>query len=283
MTEPNLHGTHVDSGAQPTGCSGIAKAVQVPLGVVQGSPFCHVLAEVVQKRGASEPARFERRGEHEQAVLGVMFREECNDLLSQWHGALLPVLGQETVLWFSAHVQSPAGKVEIGPLEGLELPATECRCKCDGEENPLPLIACTKKPLQFALAICNWTFAESRQPGNFLDGVLDFQPVEKIVQDHPVGIERRSRVKTFGLAPSEELLDVLSRNLADIRLGRNKLSEDAEDMIVFLPGELFAESFDVGEKLGNRIGERKFGLRLINNLYACLFGLKFQALSALCL
>jgi hypothetical protein len=92
-----------------------------------------------------------------------------------------------------------------------------------------------------------------------------------------------SRVKTFGLAPSEELLDVLSRNLANIRLGRNKLIEDAEDMIVFLPGELFAECFDVGEKLGNCIAERKFGLRLINNLYACLFGLECQALSALCL
>jgi hypothetical protein len=48
MPQPRLHGPHVDPGAEPAGCRGVAKAVEVPFFRIEARESRDLLATVVE-------------------------------------------------------------------------------------------------------------------------------------------------------------------------------------------------------------------------------------------
>src|SRR6185437_4152448 len=135
------------------------------------------------------------------------------------------------VVRLGANVQTPMREVKVWPLERLEFaPAKSCRER-HGEERLFPEVAHAEKPLEVVLAIGDRTFAELGEFGNFLDWVIDLEPSEEVVQDHPVGVERGARVATFGFAPGQKPFDVLWRDLAGVRFGGGVFREEIQDVV----------------------------------------------------
>jgi len=97
---------------------------------------------------------------------------------------------------------------------------------------PFPPVAHAEKPPKFGLRVGDWTFAQLRQLGDFLDGVVDLEAIEKVVQDDAVGVERGARVEALGLSPGEERLHVLGRDLPGIGLGGDVVLEEFKYVLV---------------------------------------------------
>ena len=68
------------------------------------------------------------------------------------------------------------------------------------------------------------------------------------MQDDAVRVEGGAGVEALGLAPGEEILDVLGRDMPGIGLGGRVFGEELEDGLVFLVGERLAEGLDIVEK-----------------------------------
>jgi hypothetical protein len=65
------------------------------------------------------------------------------------------------------------------------------------------------------------------------------------------------------LAPCEESFDVFGGDVAGIRFGGGVFGEEIQDVVVLLPGELFAEGLDVLQEALNGFGEGKLGFGFV--------------------
>ena len=103
-------------------------------------------------------------------------------------------------------------------------------------------------------------FTKLGEARHILNRVPEVEAIEKIVQDHPICIERRSRVEPFRFAPREKALDIASGDRLHIGLRRNVLRKQVQNVIVFLRRGL-AESPDVFEEFFDRLLERDSRVR----------------------
>src|SRR5713226_138021 len=102
-----------------------------------------------------------------------VFAQDFGHFLGERNRALLPIFRQKSVLGFCSNVGAPMCKIQVRPMERLELPATKSSRKGQREECPLPVVAHSKKLLKLLIGVGDWAFAKFRQPRNVFDRVVD--------------------------------------------------------------------------------------------------------------
>jgi hypothetical protein len=114
---------------------------------------------------------------------------------------------------------------------------------------------------------------------------LEVEAIEKVVQDHAVGVERRTRIEPFRFAPRDKTLDVIRRDHSYVRLGCNVLGKQVQNVVVLLRRHGLAEGADVFDEFGNCGVERhgRFGLGGFFDLEATRARGELEAFLLLCL
>lgn len=210
-----------------------------------------------------------------------VFLEDLHHVFGDGDGALLPVFGQEAVLGLCGDVHLASGEVEVGPVEGLEFSAPEAGCEDHGKKGLLPVGADGEEFLELCVGVGDGFFAESGEAGDFFYRVVDFELVEEVVEDHPIGVEGGAGVASLGLAPGKKLLDILRGDEAGVGLGGHKLGKDPQDVVVLLVGKLLSESLDVLQEVLNRVVEVEGFLWEAGDREAGFGSFKLKALPAL--
>lgn len=110
------------------------------------SSFGDLLAALVHE--AEVDVAFRRREDESTFRHLGMPAKDVRDLLRERHGALLPVLRQERVLRFRAHVHAAVRQIQIRPVQRLQFATSQAGGEREGEDGALPVRALLKELLE---------------------------------------------------------------------------------------------------------------------------------------
>ena len=160
-------------------------------------------------------------------------------------------------------MNAAAGKIQVGPVQGLQLCSAQAARQREGKVGALPIVTAAKEFLEIGVAIGDRLFPKAGQARNVTDRIINFQSVEEIVNNHPIGIEGCAGIKSLGFAPCEKPLYVFCCNLASIVLRGNELIKQPKHVLILLMRKRLPEGFDVFEEVRGCFRERNFGILFV--------------------
>jgi hypothetical protein len=231
-----------------------------PFALVEAGGLCDLLATVVHI-AIVEAAPGRRKNQSAIGDAG-MLAQDVRYLLRERNDALLPVFGKEVVLRLGPHMDSAVRQIQVAPVQRLQFPSTKARGPRQCKKCLVPWFAGAKGFLQIFIRVCDRVLAKLCKTRHIVHGIVA-SDIKGFLLRKSTRIRSGYNSLHRPRDPAQFLQPLqLPRDRSHVRLVRDVLAEQAQDVIVFLGRERFAEGADVLDEFRDRSVERDVRLGL---------------------